>query len=259
MRGGKESKGRPKRQKGKGIGKKSGRKKGEHLVVVSASEVKLAAYKTVVKKMHAGKKLTAADYALIREVEAEERKAMAADRAAKEREAGKGGDVLHTGGATIDEDVREWIVRDGVVRGRVLRLSQVSSLHQVPMDKLEKIVWQIQRELLETYGFEGAKKSGKLDGVERQAFQWVLSIAQLSAISQEWELQMEHVRNCRTDGKGSDIETFQALVGTMKDLVNQRNSLMIKVRELSAKEKRAGTARGAKATSFAIVVKNSKL
>lgn len=227
-------------------------------MAVSASDVKRAAYKGVLKKMSAGMKLTAADYDLIREVEAEER----AEAARLREGSGGGGDagaVLHNGGATIDEDVREWVIRDGVVRGRVLRFSQLAVLHQVPVAKLEKVVWGIQRELLETYGFEGAKKSGKLDGVERQAFQWVLSIAQLSAISQEWELQMEHVRNSRVDGKGSDIETFQALVGTMKDLVNQRNSLMIKVRELSAKEKKAGTARGAKATSFAIVVKNGRI
>lgn len=257
---------KPGRRKGSGVGDGRGRKKGEREntrrrsgdVAVSASDVKMAMYKSIVKKMAAGKKLTAADMALVKEVEAEE-KARAAAQAEEKARREPRDEVLHNGGATAEEDITEFILREGVVRGQVRRFSQVAMMHQLKLADAEKLLWKIQRELLETYGFEGAKKSGKLDGTERQALQWVKSIGQLSAVSQEWELQMESVRRNRVMGSASDRETFESLVETMKKLADRRDTLVLKIRELSAKEKRAGTARGAKATSFAIVVKNDKL
>src|SRR5690606_25930254 len=115
----------------------------------------------------------------------------AEERSAAATKTGDGPEEDLNGGATLEEDLEEWTLRDGVVRGRARRLSGLATAHQVDRKELEKALWKIQRGLLSRYGFEGTKRSGPLSGNEALALQWVKSIAQLARASQEWELQME--------------------------------------------------------------------
>jgi hypothetical protein len=65
------------------------------------------------------------------------------------------------------------------------------------------------------------------------------------------------VRQRRADGGGVDLETFQAMVETMKKLTDRRDALVLKVRELGMKERRAGDAKtGGGGMVYQIVVKN---
>lgn len=205
------------------------------------------------QKINDGKRLTAADYRFLHEMESEERAtATAASVATSELE-----DEIN-GGATLEEDLEEWTLRDGVVRGRARRLSLLATAHGVERKEIDKALWKIQRGLLARFGFEGTKRSGPLSGNEALALQWVKSIAQLAKASQEWELQMEDLERGRAGGHGSSMERFAALVTTLKQLAEKRDGLSLKVRELSAREKRVGTGRGQKAHSFQIVIANGE-
>jgi hypothetical protein len=180
-------------------------------------------------------------------------------RGGKRGHAQPGAAVPHGGesvnyGATLEEDLEEWVLRDGVVRGVHRRLSVVLGLHQVKGAEGERALWRVQRRLLTEYGFEGAKRSGPLEGAEALAMQWVKSIGQLARVSAEWELQMEDVSRARLDGKGVDMEWFAAMVGTLKALVEKRDGLALKVRELSVKERRASVGKGKRASVVEIVM-----
>jgi hypothetical protein len=155
------------------------------------------------------------------------------------------------GGASLEEDLEEWTLRDGVVRGQYRRLSALARAHQV--ESVDKVLWKVQRGLLKAYGWEGTKKSGPLAGNEALALMWVKSIGQLARASRQWELQMDEAER---DGMG--MEFFQGLVGTLKQLADKRDNLAFKVRELSAKEKKAGTGRGQRAHSIEIVMFDGK-
>lgn len=105
---------------------------------------------------------------LLEELEAEER-ATAASVSASAVE-----DDLN-GGASLEEDLEEWTLRDGVVRGRARRLSGLASAHQVERKDLEKALWKIQRGLGRDYlsvtshpamiGARNASKNWKLVSV----------------------------------------------------------------------------------------------
>lgn len=207
---------------------------------------KRAAFAAVLRKIKEGKKLTAADYRFLEEWEAEERAEAAVVSVDLPEKS--------NGGATLEEDLEEWTLRDGVVRGRARRLSGLAVVHQVDRKDLDKGLWRIQRGLLARYGFEGTKRSGPLSGNEALALQWVKSIAQLARASQEWELQMEDAEKARAGGRTFGLDRFAALVATLKQLAEKRDGLSLKVRELSAKEKKAGTGRGQKGHSFQIVI-----
>lgn len=198
-------------------------------------------------KVQRGESLSAADYRFLKETEKEERAAVVAPPIAEDP-----GDP--TMGATLEEDLEEWTLRDGAVRGQERRLSALAAMHQVPRDELEKKLWKIQRGLLARYGFEGTKKSGQLSGNEALALQWVKSIAQLGQASREWELRMEEGRRARHAGKAMPSDEFADLIATLRQIVEKRDGLSLKVRELSAKEKKAGTGRGQKGHSFQIVI-----
>jgi HD superfamily phosphohydrolase len=209
------------------------------------SKAKMAAYKAVLGKIEKGRSPTAADQKLIDEVER-------AARAEKARREGPTEEDEQNYGREPEEDLEEWTVRDGVVDKQVRTLPSLARRHQMERGEIEKLLWKVQRDLLRRYGFEGAKKTGALTGDERQALQWVISIEQLRRASQEWELQMQEVRHRRGQNQSITLEEFATLVQTVKQLAERRDSLVLKVRELGAKEKRAGTARGQKALSFVI-------
>lgn len=220
---------------------------------IGAKAIRRAAYASIIKKLKEGKKLTAADMEFIREWEREERQQEGGEAGEAGGEA-KELTLAHIpGGATLEEDLAEWTLRDGIVRGLPRRLSILARAHQVEIRDLEKKLWKVQRNLLKQYGFEGTKKAGALTGNEALALQWVKSIGQVSRASAQWELHLEQMESRRMDAEG-DLERFAVMVGTLKQLVERRDGLAIKVRELSAKEKRLGTGRGQKAHSFEIVI-----
>ncbi|MBI1291186.1 hypothetical protein GC173_08060 [bacterium] len=208
-----------------------------------------AAFAAVLRKLKDGKKLTAADYRFLEEMEAEER---AAAKVGAEKD-GPGDANL---GASLEEDLEEWILRDGVVRGRSRKLSAVAAMHQVPRAQLDKLLWKLQRGLLARYGFEGLKKTGALSGNEVLAMQWVKSIAQIARASQEWELQMEDAEKGRDEGKGVGLERFQLLVDTLKKLAEKRDLLAFKVRELAIKERKEVVSRKGTAGRMVNIVVN---
>jgi hypothetical protein len=222
------------------------------------------------QKLDRGEKLTAADYDFLRQWnederrrEADERRAAeakaAAKKAAKSRGRKGGGDDAETvranGGATLEEDLEEWTLRDGVVRGRVMSISGLRRSHQVTEREMDLAIHRVQRGLLRRYAFESTKKSGELTGAEALALSWVKSIGQIGRASQQWELQLEAVKKFREDDDAPlPMEMFSELMQTLRILVEKRDSLSLKVRELGVKEKRAGTGRGQKANSFTIVM-----
>jgi hypothetical protein len=213
-----------------------------------ASQAKKAAFAGILRRLKEGKKLTAAELDLLDEMESRERSGAATTAALPE-----------AGVATLDDDLEEWTLRDGVVRGQARRLSSLAVVHQVNRKEVDRKLWKIQRALLSQYGFESGTRSGPLTGNEALALQWVKSIAQLARASQEWELQMLDLERARANGGGLQIDRFAALVGTLKQLADKRDSLALKVRELSMKEKKAGTGRGQKANNFQIVIRDDEL
>jgi hypothetical protein len=235
-------------RKSKAIGGAKGRRRKNDedtvdMAKLGAADAKKAMYAAVLRKMKEGKKLTAADQQVIRDWETEER--------AREAEEKRSAVVVElNGGATLEEDLEEWTLRDGVVRGEVRRLSTLAKAHQVE-GSLDKVLWRVQRRLLAGYGFEGSKRSGPLTGNEALALQWVKSISQISRTSAQWQLRMADIE-CR--GGNMALDEFAMMVATMKSLTEKRDGLALKVRELAAKEKRAGTGRGQKAHSFEIVI-----
>lgn len=228
----------------------AGRRRVEAVQISPADvgEARRKRYLSILARDAAGKKVTAVERSFLDDFEheiAEGSKVKAAD-AAEEM----------NGGATIEEDLEEWTLRDGVVRGRARLLSALASAHQVDRKGQEKVLWKIQRVLLARFGFEGTRKSGPLSGNEALALQWVKSIAQLARASQEWELQMEEAERARAGGNGFAMDRFESLVGTLKQLADKRDSLALKVRELSAKERKAGTGRGQKSHNIQIVMRS---
>lgn len=208
-----------------------------------AQAVKRAIHAALVQKVKERKRLTAADYAVLREWEADERAREFQQNPAKPNPIP----------ATDPEgDLEEWVTRDGVVKGQVLSLSQLAQRHQLKQPDAEKLLVKVERKLLVRYGFEGSKKRGPLSGAERQALQWVVSIEQLRRASQEWELETETIRRSRAFGDKADLERLAGIVETVKKLADRRDSLVLKVRELGAKERRIGTGRGQKGVLFAI-------
>jgi hypothetical protein len=216
------------------------------------AKVRASRYAQMAKRQAAGKKLTAAEIAFMQEYEGEIRAAAAT--AKKMREAGEASGPNF--GAEAEDDFEEWIVRDGVVKGHVLTMGQLTRRHSMERAAAEALMVKIQRALLVRYGFDGPKRTGELTGGERQGLQWVISIEQLRKASQEWELTNEANRAARGDGAKVDLEMLGTMVATVKQLADRRDALVLKVRELAAKERRAGTGRGQNAMGFAIVMKD---
>jgi hypothetical protein len=198
----------------------------------------LAVVEAIQRKIAGGKNPTAADMEFLRSWR--ERKNSPPVEVEKQEED-------FNGGATLEEDLEEWTLRDGVVRGQYRRLSALARAHQV--ESVEKVLWRVQRGLLKAYGWEGSKKSGALAGNEALALMWVKSIGQLARASRQWELKMDEAERSEMG-----FEFFQGLVMTLKQLADKRDNLAFKVRELSAKEKKAGTGRGQRAHSIEIVM-----
>lgn len=200
----------------------------------AARKARRAAFQAVLKKIRDGKKLTAADYKLLDDVErdADRERVAAAEKPA----APEPGAPNH--GSTLEEDLAEWTLRDGLVRGIELRLSAVAATHCVSVEVAQKTLWRVQRELLTEYGFDGGKRTGRLAGNEALALGWVRSIRQLSRMSQELELQIDDMKRRRRDGGTVDAEEFSSLVQSTRQLTERRDSLVWKVRELSVKEKK---------------------
>jgi hypothetical protein len=215
----------------------------------TADVLKRQAYEAIKAKLAAGGKLTHADYSFIAEMEAQE---------ARRKASAKGGADDSAQLASLDEDLEEWTLRDGVVRGKPRRLYELAAAHKVERRELDRKLWRVQRALLSQYGFEGGARSGPLSGNEALALQWVKSIAQLARASQEWELQMLDLERARASGGGLQIDRFAALVAALKQLADKRDSLALKVRELSVKEKKAG-GRNQKAQNFQIVINDDEI
>lgn len=230
------------------------RKKRETALALDPKKLQEAALASILRRMRDGKKPTAAELAVLkeaaaREAEREQREAMQA-----EKDRGEAGAEPNRG-YSLEEDLEEWALQDGAVRGSVRRLSAIAAEHRITGEELEKELWKVQRKLLMQYGFESTKKSGPLTGAESQATEWLKSIGQIAQISREWHLQMQGIRRAReTKGQTADLESLNMLNAMMAQMTEKRNSLMLRVRELGAKEKRAGTGRGQKAMSFEIVM-----
>lgn len=203
----------------------------------NAERLKKAALAAVAKKLKAGAKLTAADYEFLREEEERER---AASAKATGDSLASAGSVTPNRGATLDEDLEEWTLRDGIVRGEERKLSGLAAEHGEPLSAVERALWNVQRRLLKRYGFEGARKSGELEGNEALALQLLKTISQLGQVSKEWEHRMEAMRRARSDGKVFEVEEFAALVEASNKLFQRRDGLVMKVRELGLKERKAG-------------------
>lgn len=238
--------------KAKGRAKRKTRKKGEFedMNQGDIAKVRASRYAQMVKRQSAGKKMTAAEIAFMKEFEGEISAAAAAAKKSREDAEGAGANF----GADAEDDFEEWTVRDGVVKGHVLTLGQLTKRHTMERGAAESLLVKVQRGLLVRYGFEGPKRKGALTGAERQALQWVISIEQLRKASQEWELTNEAIRRQQVDGARVDLEMLGTMVATVKQLADRRDTLVLKVRELGAKERRAGTGRGQRAMGFEIVI-----
>lgn len=220
----------------------------------------------VMRKMREGKKLTAADYRLIDEYESslsaaaetERQRAGAGPGQEGMKSSGGAADThdpgVANGGATLEEDLEEYTLRDGVVRGEARRLGALALSHQVARAAAERELWRVQRRLLARYGFDSTDKTGMLTGNEALALQWVVSIGQLSRASQMWELQMEQADRDRANGHGMDMEKFTALTMTLKQICDKRDMLAIRIRELSVKEKKSGSASRRGAQNIEVVI-----
>jgi hypothetical protein len=225
-------------------------------VSVNAETANRVALAALLRKLKDGKKPTAADYKFLKEMKSADLDS-ASNALGQSTDEQKEEWAEPNFGASLEEDLEEWVLRDGVVRGAHKRLSTIFKSQQIEAKVGQRILWKVQRRLLAEYGFEGAKKTGPLEGNEALALQWVKSISQIARASQEWELQMESVARARLGGgKGVSMETFEALVGTLKSLVEKRDGLALKVRELSVKERRASAGKGKRAQSIEIVMGN---
>ena len=210
-------------------------------------KAKQAAFVAVLRKLKEGQKLTAADYRFLDEMEAQE-------RAAKAEPVPDDDPGEPNGGATLEEDLEEWVLRDGVVRGRPRKLRALAAAHQVERKELDRALSKVQRRILAQYGWEGSRNSGPLSGSEALALLWAKSISQGSRAFQLWEIMMGSVEKM---GEAVPMELFSGLVSTLRALQERRDGLVLKVRDLSAKEKRAGTGRGQKAHNISILVRDS--
>lgn len=212
-------------------------------------KAKQAAFVAVLRKLKEGQKLTAADYRLLDEMEAAEKRDKVTSQNPSAGEEEDPGDP--NGGATLEEDLEEWTLRDGIVRGAPRRLRSLAASHQVERKELDKTLWRIQRRILAQYGWEGSRRSGPLTGPEALALLCAKSIYQSSRTFQLWSLMMEEAERL---GAHLPMEQFTGLVQTLKQLQERRDGLVLKIRDLSAKEKRAGTGRNQKATEIRVVM-----
>ena len=212
-------------------------------------KAKQAAFLAVLRKLKEGAKLTAADYRLLDEIEISEQREKSAGAESHRQKEEDGGEPNM--GATLEEDLEEWALQDGVVRGRVRRLSALAASHQISLKELYRALWKLQRGILRQYGWEGAKRQGALSGPESLALLWAKSIYQSGRAFQVWNLLMEEAE---TMGRHLPMEQFSGLVQTLKQLQERRDGLVLKIRDLSAREKRAGTGRNQKATEIRVVM-----
>lgn len=200
-----------------------------------------ARYKAILKRDAAGLKVTAVERRFLEEYEAE---------IAREKVAGTADEEP----TTLEEDLEEWVLRDGVVRGRARRLSGIAAEHGVERASADKKLIGVQRRLLARYGFE-SRRTGGLSGNEALALQWVKSIGQIARVSAEWELQMDDAEQARAAGQGMGLDRFGALVATLKQLTEKRDGLALKVRELSVREQRqASGKKAAGGVTYEVVV-----
>lgn len=202
----------------------------------TVAELRALAREAIERKLAEGKKLTAADYEFLR---AQERTRRAPVDEPKELE------------GELEELLEEWVERDGVVDGVARGLEEFGERGEVA-----KALVKAQRRLLRRYGFEGTRTTGELSGAERQALQWVKSIAQLDAASREWWLQFQQIQRQRKAGSQVGLEDFQAIAQTVKQLSDRRDTLILRVRDLASRERRSAGAAGKARAGLQIVVKD---
>lgn len=196
---------------------------------VSAETAKRAAYAAVLRKIKEGKKLTAADYKFLDEMEARERECQPIEPSVPSRE----GRV-----STLEEDLEGYVLRDGVVNGVTRRPAEIAEMHGVPAEKIGAALLDVQRRVLAQHGFPAAR--GPLGPNEALALQLIKSMGQIARASNEWELQLEESSQRRASGSSQGADRLVALVSTLKQLVEKRNDLANRIWDLAVKERRRG-------------------
>lgn len=189
----------------------------------SAREALLAA---VMSKLRAGGKATAADMALIRELEVEQGRELGGEVAGGPEEWGEG-------------ELEEWVLRDGIVGGWRFEWRDIVRVLGLEDRRAGLVLAKVQRGLLRRYGL-AMRGSGRLEGEECQRLELVKSLESVKRNEADLELLLCAIRaRISSDRLDPDAaEMLERAVGMKTKLARQRDGLIMKMRAESRADKK---------------------